>query len=424
MNQKRFTTRIIIMIPLLLLLLVGSRIFLDTASANPGDYFVSSTGSGTECTPVAPCDLTTALQNAVDNDHVYLAEGNYTGTGSAVISLTQDITLHGGWDGSTTMPVVLNPHQFPTVLDGQDSRRVVDISGGAAPVLIGLTITNGYGDYSGGGVRSVSSHPTIQECIIKDNHADGDGGGIILNGGSAQIVKNRILDNTGHWAGALRVINNAQASIRGNYISSNTASNSVGGIDIDCCGGSTVIVEQNWIVDNSGGAYGGGVAVKATNATLVNNIIARNSAGEGAGVYTDGTESYPADIEMTNNTISGLSSSDQAVWVNGVSTADFTNNILTSFAVGISISHPMSSTVTADHNLFWNLSDPLLGTNAVQADPLLDAHDHLTSLSPAIDAGNNVSLSIDIDGDPRPSAAFDIGADEFYNKVYLPLINN
>ena len=424
MRSKYKAAQNLLLYPVVLFMLGLSSVFPQAAYAISSDLFVSTAGSSLNCSQADPCDLATGLLNAQDGDQIYFTAGTYTSTGPAVLTLTNDISLYGGWDGSTAVPIVLNPHLYPTILDGEKARRVVDISAGAAPVLDGLTLTNGYGDFSGGGVRSQSSHPTIQNCIIQNNQADGDGGGIFINGGSTQILNNRIRDNSANWAGGLRLINNTQATVRGNYISGNSANISVGGIDIDCCGGSTVKVEENWITGNSANTYGGGVAVDYTNAVLFNNIIAGNTAGEGAGVYLEGSETYPAGIEMINNTLSGLSSSDHAVWAETYATATLTNNILSSFAVGILVNDPGSITLTADHNLLWNTSDPVLGTNAVQADPLLDAQHHLTAASPALNAGSVVPLSIDIDGDPRPNGAYDIGADEYFPKIFLPLVTS
>jgi hypothetical protein len=422
MVSKFKAARNLFLYAVILIILVGSSVFPQAAYASPDDLFVSPTGSGATCSQAAPCDLATALLNVQDGDEVYFAAGTYTGTGSAVLTIGVDLSLYGGWDGSTTIPIVINPIQHPTILDGQDARRVVDISAGATVLLDGFTITRGYGDYSGGGIRSLSSHPTIQNCTVQDNQADGDGGGFFLNGGSAQILNNQIVGNSSNWAGGLRIINNAQATVRGNTISGNSASVSAGGIDIDCCGGSTVHVEENWITSNSGGAYGGGVAVNYTNAVLVNNIIAENTASQGAGVYSEGSESNPANIEMINNTLKGLASSDHAAWLEAHTTVLLTNNILSGFTNGISVSNPGNVTVAVDHNLFWNTNDPILGTNAIQANPLMEAQYHLTVDSPAINTGAVVPVSNDIDGDQRPNGAFDIGADEFFYKMYLALI--
>ena len=394
----------------------------ELAQAEPGNLFVTTTGSGSSCTQAAPCQLATAMQKALDTEILYLAAGTYHATGDAVVSITKDITLYGGWEGSPAGPIYRNPHLYPTILDGQDARRVVVITDGSKPVLDGLVITNGYGDSSGAGIRSNASHPTIQGCTIKDNQADGDGGAIFINGGSAQILDNRIVNNSANWAGGLRIINNPKVTIKGNLVRGNEANNSGGGIEIDCCGGSLVIVEGNTIIDNSAGTAGGGVRIASTNAMLVNNIIAENTATEGAGVNLSGADTYPVDVDLINNTLIGTSSNDHAVWLDGYSDALFTNNLLSNFAIGIQDNDPASNVINADYNLFFNTSDPILGTNEIQLDPLLDILYHLTGDSPAINAGVVVQNPDDIDGDPRPNGGFDLGADEYYPRLNLPFL--
>ena len=76
------------------------------ALASPGDLFVSLNGSG-DCSQSDSCNLHTALNLASDGDTVYIAQGTYTGTGAAVITVTKSITLYGGWDGAATPP---SPH--------------------------------------------------------------------------------------------------------------------------------------------------------------------------------------------------------------------------------------------------------------------------------------------------------------------------
>lgn len=392
------------------------------AQADSSDLFVSTIGTSPECTQSDPCKLETAIMNAQDGDVIYLAGGTYHSTGAAVVTLVEDITLYGGWDGSATIPLVRDPYLHPTNLDGEEARRAVDISAGATVTLNGLSLINGYGDSSGGGIRSVYSHATIQNCILQNNHADGDGGAIFINGGSAQILNNQVLENSATWAGGLRIINNPQVTVEGNFISGNTANISAGGIHVDCCGGSVINIEGNWIIGNSAGTSGGGVVVASTNAVLFNNIIAENTANEGAAIYFEGADAYPVDVDLVNNSLVGLSSGDHSMWLDGYTDALITNNILSSFAIGIQDNDPSSNVINADHNLFFNTSDPVLGTNPVQADPLLDARYHLKGGSPAINAGVAVQNYKDIDGDLRPNGMFDLGADEYYPNIYLPFV--
>jgi hypothetical protein len=48
---------------------------------------------------------------------------------------------------------------------------------------------------------------------------------------------------------------------------------------------------------------------------------------------------------------------------------------------------------------------------------------HLTASSPAVDAGTNVGITVDLDGRRRPLLlGYDMGAFEFGRPLYLPLL--
>ena len=72
------------------------------ATRPPGPAFVKPGGTGTLCLQAAPCgSIQYAIEQSVpgNGDTIYVAEGTYTGTGAAVITITKSITLYGGWDG-------------------------------------------------------------------------------------------------------------------------------------------------------------------------------------------------------------------------------------------------------------------------------------------------------------------------------------
>jgi len=408
---------------LLLGLLVLANGATQVARADPGTLFVKVGGSGPLCAQAQPCDLQTALAQATSGDSIYVAGGTYTGSGGAVVTATKGITLYGGWDGTTAAPPVRDPAAYPTVLDGEDQRRGVYAGIGAALTLDGFTVTRGRSNYSGGGIAADLASLTVRNCQITGNLAPGDGGGIFVNGGTAQILNNRVVSNTGTWAGGLRIINDADAVIIGNEIRYNVAQVAGGGIEVDCCGGSAPLIARNLIAGNDGGYRGGGVRVNETHAQLVNNILARNRATIGASLWLEGQSAYPADAALTHNTLVGDLSGGEGVWVGAYVTVTLVNNVLAGHTTGLTNTAPASSTISADHNLFWNVDDPLAGTNAVLADPLLDATCHLTSGSPARDAGAVVSdVTVDFDGGPRPVGGYDIGADEIALRCYLPLL--
>jgi photosystem II stability/assembly factor-like uncharacterized protein len=391
-------------------------------SATLDTMFVKPSGSGALCTQGQPCALPVALAQAAQDATLYLAGGTYTGGGGAVITVTQSITLYGGWDGTTRTPPVRDPALYPTTLDGEDQRRGVYVGIRGAATLDGLTITHGRSKYSGGGIAADLASTIIRNCQFVENYAPGDGGAIFVNGGSTQILYNRVISNTATWAGGLRVINNIDATVIGNVIRGNTAAVAGGGVDVDCCGGSTPLIARNLIADNDGGNAGGGVLVYETQARLVNNIINDNQATTGAGVWLGGMAAYPATATLVHNTLVAHPSGGEGVWLNPYATAALVNNILTGYSTGITNTAPASSAVTADHNLFWNSSDPIVGAGALMVDPLLDANQHLTPASPARDAGATAGVTTDYDGDPRPIDGYDIGADEFVLRCYLPLL--
>ena len=122
---------------------MGLLALLQTTYAAPDDLFAAPSGGGTDCTQAQPCALQTALSQASDSDTIYVAAGTYTGTGTAVISVTKSITLCGGWDGSPSGMVVRDLGVYIAVLDGGNARRVAYITGTVSPILEGLTLQNG-----------------------------------------------------------------------------------------------------------------------------------------------------------------------------------------------------------------------------------------------------------------------------------------
>ena len=98
------------------LFLVGLFLLLNEAPqiarAAPGDLFVTPGGGG-DCSQGNPCDLQTALTQAVDGDTLYLAQGSYTGTGGPSSRLPRASPFTAGGMAPQPRPLCVTPTPTP-----------------------------------------------------------------------------------------------------------------------------------------------------------------------------------------------------------------------------------------------------------------------------------------------------------------------
>jgi parallel beta-helix repeat protein len=337
------------------------------ALAAPGDLFVATTGSGSTCSQVLPCDLQTALSQAVAGDSVYVASGVYTGTSIQVIQLSTSITLYGGWDGTPTAPVVRDPLAYPTTLDGQGQRRVVYIAGSITPTLDGFTVTGG---------------------------SAVEGAGISIHAGAAPIVRNNLITNnvaTGGWTGGI-LIEASAPLIEHNLILSN--STPFEGAGVSASFSSQPTLKNNLIAENTAGVSGAGIRLRDAEATLINNTIVGNKGAGSDGIYATSqlTTSFTL-ITMTNNIIIshayGLRIGSQGGA--GVTATMAYNDVV--------------SNVTANYS---GLTNPTGSSGNISLDPLFvngfDGGYYLSQIaagqaanSPAVNAGSVTAASLGLD---------------------------
>jgi parallel beta-helix repeat protein len=359
--MKRFTRNTIIALALGLGLALALLYILNVhprpVLADPGDLFVTTDGSGTACTQDTPCALQTALAQATGGDTIYVAQGTYTGTGAAVVTVTQSITLYGGWDGSPTGDVVRDLDTYPTTLDGENARRGVYISEGITPTLDGFIVTRGnatglggtpYDQDDGGGVYSEDASPIIVNNVITNNlgssSADtyGEGGGIYLVNASATAVisGNTIISNTAStgytgYGGGI-VLYESDATVEGNRVLSNTGSTAHTGFG----GGIWISRDHPWVVSNTiqwnkasaaneTSGRGGGLYLSYTSGLVESNLIANNQTdpyktGHGGGVY----DLYGSPTLNGNRILSNTAMLGGGIYVFRSTTFTLTNNVI------------------------------------------------------------------------------------------------
>jgi hypothetical protein len=189
-----------------------------------------------------------------------------------------------------------------------------------------------------------------------------------------------------------------------------------------------VEIAQSRLISNTGGSGTGGLHLISGTARLTNTVIAQNRTATGGGLYLAGTTLHAQHITVVSNTTtSGESAGVYATNVGATgSRAWFTNTILISHTIGISVS--LGSTATLNSTLWFGNRTNYTGSVSTVLDysgnPFFAADGyHLTAASQkAIDHGVNSGVPIDIDGDPRPIGGYDLGADECCAKAYLPLV--
>ena len=175
-------------------------------------------------------------------------------------------------------------------------------------------------------------------------------------------------------------------------------------------------IDRALIVANQGGS-GGGVYLDGGSGTIVNTLLARNHAlssdGEALALNPSGTLS----IEHTT-VASPTLASGSAIFVSG-GTVDLLNSIVDSHTIGVL---QTGGSVTADYNLFYGdvlntqgggitNNHPVTGNPSFFA-PTVDDY-HLGAGSAAVNAGPNIGVTTDIDGDARPQGSgYDLGYDE------------
>jgi hypothetical protein len=338
-------------------------------------------------------------------------------------------------------------------------------------VLSGFTIQNGgnvtYSSFGGGGVYVDGTAPTILNNIITGNACNG----ISVNFGAALIQGNTISntqdpnDEYCSFAGSGLALGGT-GTAGGSIVIGNTIENNKlgvangGGIAIFYAEGS--VIQNNVIRNNVSGP--GGITVDGTDGLIfVQNLVYGNAAvgeinyplpsgGGGLTILVPGNGPAPyygviANNTFFNNTVSSTEYVSSQVYLDGdISQYLFANNIVYGLQTfpAIACSGPYSylspTPVVVDHNDVFNPSGPTYtglcsaetGTNGnISADPLFtnsgSGDFHLISGSPAIDSGDNsvladlaarnISLTTDLDGNPRlQKATIDMGPYEYLLK--------
>jgi predicted outer membrane repeat protein len=289
----------------------------------------------------------------------------------------------------------------------------------------------------GGGLYNFNGTAEIRYSTISENRA-GEGGGIAWSHNRLNITDTLINKNTSvvggglHISGTDSVVNLLRTTVQGN-----SASEIAGGILLYY---EKLSLVDSLVAENTAGVRGGGIfQYDFTNLAITNSTLSGNIAGEeGGGIYTVGT------AEVTHSTFAGNRASNaSSIFFDGSFPARL--RLKNSLLVGILGKEAFACTgniismgynLTDAESVCYSLAtgdlagvDPAIGSLAANGGQTY-THALLTG-SPAIDAGVCTDLEgqtviADARGRPRPiGPACDIGAYEYIPgegqfKIYLP----
>jgi hypothetical protein len=262
--------------------------------------------------------------------------------------------------------------------------------GGGMPLIDNTVVSDNASSQSGGGIVASYASPTIQNSSIANNTARDYGGGLVAWGASQPLLlTTTIAANTARWGGGLYVGDDVALHISSSRIEGNSAQQAAG-VRIAFA---TLTMTNTFVVGNSATAGGpGGIELWYASGRLVNVTIADNEASNGLGGIAFGMDDPPEQLAILNSIL-------------------FFNDGVDLSCLGGSCDITYS-----------DISQSIPGLGNISADPRFvdraTGDYHLRSNSPAIDAGTSESAPVtDFEGDPRPSGAVDLGADEFTGEL-------
>lgn len=235
----------------------------------------NATGNGTSWSN-ATGDLNWALStaNVVKQTHgtapvIWVAQGTYYGdtTAENAFTMVDGIHVYGGFSGNGTEHDV---SAYPTILDGQNARRVLYQPNHFDSLTIWSGFSIQHGHYStsvdGGGGALIKGNGFLKDCKVSDNYA--------YYGGGVYMYGEEIYDYS------LHEYKYQSPYIFNCVIANNTSSERGGGV---LCGQYSVLYDC-LISNNTSNYYGGGVY--SQNATLYNcNIVNNNAVRYGSAIY-------------------------------------------------------------------------------------------------------------------------------------------
>ena len=244
-----------------------------------------------------------AVDAALNGDTIKVAAGEYRGT---VAIREKNLRLLGGYSADFTTRV---PRSTRVLGEGADQVVEVDFNGSTEwGIIDGFSIS--------GGKRGVYAH-TFEDPAGK----------------YFLLINNAITGNSNPDAGVAGVaINQVSAAVLGNTISSNTAPD-YAGLSLNGNASTVGLVKSNLVEANISTVdygHGAGIAIagKSTTGSITRNVVKRNRAFYGAGIFVDGDSGTNFIRVSHNSVLRNIGFLGTGEFVDGGATAIVENEII------------------------------------------------------------------------------------------------
>jgi hypothetical protein len=343
-----------------------------------------------------------------------------------VASTTTDATYQTGYGGGIYVQAASVPN--PTAVTIRDN---IIRSNDASTAASGPVGDNGLG----GGIF-IGGVLDPQDLLISGNEISfnnaasttysGIGDGVLIYGVYGTLSDNDIHDNNPNLneQGSTVFATHADLTIARNRFTQNHGARTLYLIDFNGTLDSNILINPDaW--------YGVNLEINEGTrlSTLSNNVIAHHST---ANLYLSGYSDRVVHANLYHNTLDGA---PYGIYAYQYSYLMLTNNILSGHLTKAVHKAATGNSIYASYTLFHanGLDGDLdLNISPFAGDPLfVDAAAgdyHIQADSAARDRANNIGYAVDFEGDPRPmgsgSTPYDLGADEFWWKLHLPVIHH
>ncbi len=395
-----------------------------------------------------------AINIAGTGQEIRVVQGTYTSAAGDIVTWDQAISGVRLLGGYSAVEGTRNPAQFLSILDGQNllGRRCVTIANiDSSCEFSGFLLRGGnaeseiYVNYrDGGGMRINAGNLKISHCVFESNSSQ-DLGGALASFGSSPLIENcKFISNRSKQGGGIFTREGTPVLSDCVFIANEAEQGA--GLFYSINAGD-VAIRKSLFLSNIATESGGGIFVECDDMKIENCSFVSNQAGHGAGVYLEtGACCDSSNYQVKNCAFiknyavlrgGGLHSASTTL---GVQNCTFLENIAVEGS-GVSVLGGLNS---ISNSILWdgyddNLHSELhcagfmevnysnirggyqgVGSGNINLDPQFvgSGNFHLLSTSPCRNTGAPgfvpASGETDLDGQPRVSGnRVDMGADEF-----------